>query len=146
MRHKPCLNRHKSCVFKEDDMTSDAAVAYDLVTRAMEPLQAHESKKARLRTAAQRLGRHGLDKPHSKVWRAWQRRAGAPTRNAIEAAFDKWQDSRLTEADKKLRRRMASLLEALNETDPEFHRVAVDALGESLRRAGIKVPQRSDTD
>jgi len=111
-----------------------------LVFEAAKPYEPRDNAKSKQLRAASRLGEHGLENPFSRVERAWRGRAGARVFLAIKTAFERWQESNAaadTARDAEIEARFASLMEAMNASDADFYRPAIEAM-----RATIRNPRR----
>ena len=111
-------------------MTDAAALAEGLVKECALPVLAGESVKAQMRRSASRLRRNGLSGASGKVKRAWYREAGASTYLEIKRAYDRWQAGLGPVA---MAEKLNALRTLLNDVDPEFHREAVQHLGNAVR-------------
>ena len=107
---------------------SPAAMAKGLARRAAEPVMPGESIKAQMRRAIERLEAGGLGNADSRVWRAWQGRAGAATYLKLLAAWTAWLEIAEAEAD-------AAIMDELSKLEERDAELVSQAFGPELQKA-----------
>ena len=114
---KPCMNVHNLST----RMSSVAAKARSIVDWAASPHQLGDTPQKQIKRAAEKLGLHRSDTDFNKVWRAFYGKAKKPTLVDIEER-----------ANQHLEYRLHSLIEAMNEADPDVYQPRIKALRKLL--------------
>lgn len=109
-------------------MFNVASAAQEIVFEVARPYGPLDNTKAKQNRAAARLAEHGLEFSYARVERAWKGRAGPRIYVALKAAFESWSQSIAAEDKREIAARFARLEEALNASDPEFYRPALEAM------------------